>query len=104
MIKQLEVSLYCSASSLQAYSDTTTLKTRLQQLAMEIAKKAQQAKEGHAVAQQRQTMELHLVLDEEGVIQMMQSVTSSNVFCYYIIHRSVCMKMVNVRSLPIVVR
>ena len=46
MIKQLEVSLYCSASSLQAYSDTTTLKTRLQQLAMEIAKKAQQAKEG----------------------------------------------------------
>jgi len=46
MIKQLEVSLYRSASSLKAYSDTTTLKMRLQQLAMEIAKKAQQAKEG----------------------------------------------------------
>ena len=46
MVKQLEVSLYRSASSFEAYSDTTTLKTRLQQLAMEIAKKTQQAKEG----------------------------------------------------------
>jgi len=45
MVEQLEVCLYRSASSLQVYSDTTTLKTRLQQLAMEIAKKRQQAKE-----------------------------------------------------------
>jgi len=46
MVKQLEVSLYRSASSFQVYSDTTTLKTRLRQLAMEIAKKTQHAKEG----------------------------------------------------------
>lgn len=46
MVKQLEVSLYRSAPSFEAYSDTNTLKTRLQQLAMEIAKKTQQAKDG----------------------------------------------------------
>ncbi|KAL7543116.1 hypothetical protein ACHAXR_012415 [Thalassiosira sp. AJA248-18] len=46
MVKQLEVSLYRSAPSFEAYSDTSTLKTRLQQLAMEIAKKTQQAKDG----------------------------------------------------------
>jgi len=37
MVKQLEVSLYRSAPSLQAYLDTTTLKTRMQQLTMEFA-------------------------------------------------------------------
>ena len=46
MVKRLEVSLYQSAPSFEAYSDTSTLKTRLQQLAMEIAKKTQQANEG----------------------------------------------------------
>ena len=46
MVKQLEVSLYRSAPSFEAYSDTSTLKSRLQQLAMEIAKKTQQAKDG----------------------------------------------------------
>lgn len=46
MVKQLEVSLYRSAPSFEAYSDTSTLKARLQQLAMEIAKKTQQAKDG----------------------------------------------------------
>lgn len=46
MVKQLEVSLYRSAPSFEAYSDTSTLKMRLQQLAMEIAKKTQQAKDG----------------------------------------------------------
>ena len=50
MVKQLEVSLYRSAPSFEAYSDTTTLKTRLQQLAMEIAKKTQQAKDGTGTA------------------------------------------------------
>lgn len=45
MVKQLEVSLYRSAPSFEAYSDTNTLKHRLQQLAMEIARKTQQAKE-----------------------------------------------------------
>ena len=45
MVKQLEVSLYRSASSFEEYSDTSTLKARLQQLAMEIAKKTQQAKD-----------------------------------------------------------
>jgi len=46
MVKQLEVSLYRSAPSFEAYSDISTLKSRLQQLAMEIAKKTQQAKDG----------------------------------------------------------
>jgi hypothetical protein len=46
MVKQLEVSLYRSAPSFEAYSDTSTLKSRLQQLAMEIAKKTQQTKDG----------------------------------------------------------
>ena len=46
MVKQLEVSLYRSAPSFEAYSDISTLKMRLQQLAMEIAKKTQQAKDG----------------------------------------------------------
>ena len=45
MVKQLEVSLYRSAPSFEAYADTTTLKSRLQQLAMEIAKKSK-AKDG----------------------------------------------------------
>ena len=36
MVKQLEVSLYRSAPSLQAYLDTTTLKMRLQHLSMGI--------------------------------------------------------------------
>jgi len=44
MVKQLEVSLYRSAPSFAAYADTSTLKHRLQQLAMEIARKTQQAK------------------------------------------------------------
>ena len=39
MVKQLEVSLYRSAPSFKAYSDKTTLKQRLQTLAMEIAEK-----------------------------------------------------------------
>ena len=39
MVKQLEVSLYRSASSFEEYSDHSTLKYRLQQLAIEIAKK-----------------------------------------------------------------
>ena len=45
MVKQLEVSLYRSAPSFEEYSDTTTLKTRLQQLAMEIAKKTNETKD-----------------------------------------------------------
>eukprot|EP00804_Cyclotella_cryptica_P015047 CCRYP_000634-RA/>CCRYP_000634-RA protein AED:0.01 eAED:0.01 QI:1424/1/1/1/0.66/0.5/4/88/1434 len=45
MVKQLEVSLYRSAPSFESYSDISTLKHRLQQLAMEIARKTQQAKE-----------------------------------------------------------
>jgi len=39
MVKQLEVSLYRSAPSYEAYSDTTTLKSRLQELAIQISKK-----------------------------------------------------------------
>jgi len=39
MVKQLEVSLYRSAPSFEAYCDTSTLKHRLQLLAVEIAKK-----------------------------------------------------------------
>lgn len=39
MVKQLEVSLYRSAPSFEAYADRSTLKHRLQLLAMEIAKK-----------------------------------------------------------------
>ena len=39
MVKQLEVSLYRSAPSFEAYADKSTLKHRLQLLAMEIAKK-----------------------------------------------------------------
>lgn len=39
MVKQLEVSLYRSAPSFEAYADKNTLKHRLQLLAMEIAKK-----------------------------------------------------------------
>ena len=42
MVKQLEVSLYRSAPSFEAYCDTSTLKHRLQVLAMEIARKTQQ--------------------------------------------------------------
>ena len=45
MVKQLEVSLYRSASSFEAYSDTSTLKHRLLLLAMEIARKTQQHKQ-----------------------------------------------------------
>ena len=39
MVKQLEVSLYRSAESFEAYADKSTLKQRLQVLGMEIAKK-----------------------------------------------------------------
>jgi len=42
MVKQLEVSLYRSAPSFEAYADKSTLKHRLQLLAMEIAKKTNQ--------------------------------------------------------------
>jgi hypothetical protein len=45
MVKQLEVSLYRSAPSFEAYSDTSTIKSRLQQLKMEIGKRAQLAKD-----------------------------------------------------------
>ena len=44
MVKQLEVSLYRSAPSFDAYADTSTLKRRLQQLAAEIARKTREAK------------------------------------------------------------
>jgi len=37
MVKQLEVSLYKSAASLEAYCDLSTLRWRLQQLKEEIA-------------------------------------------------------------------
>jgi E1A/CREB-binding protein len=39
MAKQLEVSLYREAPSKEAYLDTTTLKQRLQQIAMEVSRK-----------------------------------------------------------------
>lgn len=39
MVRRLEVSLYKAAPSFEAYSDKSTLKTRLQDLAMEIANK-----------------------------------------------------------------
>lgn len=45
MVKQLEVSLYRSAPSFEAYADKSTLKQRLQRLAMEIAKKTQNGQE-----------------------------------------------------------
>ena len=41
MVKQLEVSLYRSAVSFEAYADKKTLKQRLQLLAMDIAKKTE---------------------------------------------------------------
>ena len=41
MVKQLEVSLYRSAPSFEAYADKKTLKQRLQNLAMDIAKKTE---------------------------------------------------------------
>lgn len=40
MAKQLEVSLYRNAVSFQAYMDMSTLKTRLQQIAVEVSRKA----------------------------------------------------------------
>ena len=46
MVKQLEVSLYRSAQTYEAYADITTLKSRLQQLAMEIAKKSKAKDKG----------------------------------------------------------
>ena len=46
MVKQLEVSLYRSAQTFEAYADITTLKSRLQQLAMEIAKKSKAKNKG----------------------------------------------------------
>eukprot|EP00978_Attheya_sp_CCMP212_P043915 scaffold294920_cov59-Attheya_sp.AAC.5 len=45
MVKQLEVSLYRSAPSFEAYADTSTLKHRLQLLAIEIARKTNQSKD-----------------------------------------------------------
>lgn len=39
MVKELEVSLYRDAPSFDAYSDTTTLKCRLQLISMELAMK-----------------------------------------------------------------
>lgn len=53
MVKQLEVSLYRSAPSFEAYADTSTLKHRLQLLAMEIARKTQQAKDQNPQQQER---------------------------------------------------
>ena len=44
MAKRLEESLYRSAANFEAYNDVTTLKARLQQLAMSIGMKTQQAK------------------------------------------------------------
>ena len=45
MVKQLEVSLYRDAPSFEAYSDTTTLKHRLQLITMELVRKTQPANE-----------------------------------------------------------
>ena len=53
MVKQLEVSLYRSAPSFNEYADISTLKHRLQQLAMEIARKTQQAKESRGRSSSR---------------------------------------------------
>ena len=53
MVKQLEVSLYRSASSFQEYSDTSTLETRLQKLAIQIAKKTQQSRNVSSSGQKR---------------------------------------------------
>lgn len=46
MVKQLEVSLYRSAPSFEAYCDISTLKHRLQLLAVEIAKKTDRGGKG----------------------------------------------------------
>lgn len=48
MVKQLEVSLYRSAPSFEAYADKSTLKHRLQLLAMEIAKKTNNGGDEHS--------------------------------------------------------
>ena len=45
MAKRLEESLYRTASRFETYSDTSTLKARLQQLAMNIGMKTAQARE-----------------------------------------------------------
>ena len=54
MVKQLEVSLYRSAPSFDAYSDKSTLKHRLQLLAMEIAKKTHSSGIDEGVEKQRE--------------------------------------------------
>ena len=46
MAKQLEVSLYRNAQSFKAYMDMTTLKHRLQMIAMEVSRKAKSSQPG----------------------------------------------------------
>mmetsp|Transcript_24429 Transcript_24429/g.56928 ORF Transcript_24429/g.56928 Transcript_24429/m.56928 type:complete len:183 (-) Transcript_24429:223-771(-) len=47
MAKRLEVSLYRSAKSFQAYNDITTLKQRLQMLAIDIGTKTKKLQQAH---------------------------------------------------------
>ena len=52
MAKRLEESLYRTASSFDTYNDGSTLKSRLQQLAMNIGMKTQQARREQQKEQQ----------------------------------------------------
>ena len=45
LVQHFEASLYCSAPSLEAYSDATTLQTRLNQLANDIRKSHRQVED-----------------------------------------------------------
>lgn len=47
MAKQLEVSLYRNARSFEAYMDMSTLKQRLQQIAVQVSQKARSAEQRH---------------------------------------------------------
>ena len=53
MAKQLEVSLYRNARSFEAYMDSSTLKARLQQIAVEVSRKAPQMRPSQHRGDQR---------------------------------------------------
>ena len=53
MAKRLELSLYRSAASLEEYLDETTLKRRLQDIALSVAARCRQAQQRQAIAERR---------------------------------------------------
>lgn len=66
MAKRLEESLYRAAKSFEEYNDASTLKTRLQQLAVNIGMKTKKMQQQQALMQQQQRQQQVGVVNRQG--------------------------------------